>query len=164
MPAKEEKESIDYEIFVNEIIRTFAKEMKKDFNLLCIGEGGSMPYDVESIEVSFFAYRKATIEEARELIIKANQRLIEIINEHKKIRPFLREYPFTSKRAMLSISFKKKNNMRYTDGSVTLAFHVYNRAKDRNIIHYFKADPKTEDLVDLLVEQYDEALKLVTDK
>ena len=83
----------EYLIYVNEVTRQFEKEMQKEFGLLCIGSGGSMPHDVEEIDVRFAAYRKATIEQARILVVLATQKLLKMINNHKKIRPFLREYP-----------------------------------------------------------------------
>ena len=144
-----------YAAYVDEIVRTFAMEMRYNFGLLWIGNGGSMPDDVEKVEVVFHARRKASIEEARELEIRATERLVEMINKHEKIRPFLREYLFTANRVCVRISFVKRNHTSYTDGSVAFVFQA------RNKIFYCKEDAKTGELIDLLTEPYEEALKKV---
>ena len=36
-----EKKDVDYEVYVNEISRSFIKDMKKEYGLICVGtEGG----------------------------------------------------------------------------------------------------------------------------
>lgn len=148
-------ENAVYVTYVNEIVNAFSKEMKRDFNLICIGDGGAMPHDVEKVIIMFSAYRKTTIEEARELEVGAVQRFLQLINAHEKIRPYLREYPFTPKRVEISISFQKKNNSHYADGSVAFIYQTNNK------IVYRSVDPKTQELVALADETYEEALKLV---
>ncbi len=149
-------ETEDYELYANQIVCSLAKEMKNEFDLLCIGEGGSMPHDVREMSVKFIAYKRASIEQARELMVKVTERFIDTINAHSKIRPFLREYPVQPFRAEVSISFKKKNNHSYTDGSVAYVLQV------RDKICYNKRDPSNPvGLVTLLEELYKEALRIV---
>ncbi len=149
---------VDYEVYVNQIVLSFAKEMAKEFGLVCIGEGGRMPHDVEEIAVKFIAYRKASINEARELEIIATERLLKIINNNEKIRPFLREYPFKANRAEVSISFNKPNNTSYTDGSVARVTQINNK------IYYRGEDGRSELFYSLGEEPYEEALKIVQNK
>jgi hypothetical protein len=104
--------------YVHEIVNDFANEMQKEYGLVCVGSGGSMPRNVETIKVSFYIYRRGTLQEARELIVKAKTRLVEKVNAHEKIRPFLKQYPFTWEGANISLSFNKKNGSRYLDDSV----------------------------------------------
>ena len=154
----------DYEKYVNEIINQFEKEMKQEYGFRCIGSGGSMPHDVESIDVKFTMYKRATIEEARELVVMATRKLQRIVNTHEKIRPYLREYPFSSKRVEISLSFCKKNHEQYTDGSVAYVLHTFNIPYERNLICYCAEDTQIDDLVDLLDESYEEAEKIVDNK
>jgi hypothetical protein len=160
--AKEE--NVNYVKYVDEIVIGFAKEMKKDFGVVFIGSGGSMPYDVDEIDVKFIIHQRAMIEEARELEVKATEKLLQMINDHEKIRPYLKEYPFTSNRTNVSISFYKPNNEYYHDGSVAIVSHV------KDIVYYDKAEPtitkmKTyKELVDLYKEPYVEALKIIEKK
>lgn len=148
-------ESEDYEIYVNQIINSFAKQMKIEFGLNCTGSGGKMPFDVENIEVDFVSFQRANIEEARKLEVIVTERFIEAINSHEKIRPFLREYPVKADRARIGILFKQQNKKPYTDGSVAYVFQVKNRI-------YYNADSETSPtLISLADEPYDEALKIV---
>ena len=138
--------------------------MKQEHGFLCIGSGGSMPYDVESIDIEFNVYQRATIEKARELIIMATRKLQKIVNAHKKIRPYLREYPFGSRRAFISLSFCKENHEHYADGSIAYIFHSYNQSLDRDILCYFIEDPEADETVNLFDEPYEEAEKIVDNK
>jgi hypothetical protein len=156
----EEEDSENYESFSNQVVNVFVRAMKNEFGLLCIGEGGSMPHDIREISVQFNAYQRASIEEARELIVIATERFIQFINAHQKIRPYLREYPATQRTACISISFCKKNHHPYMDGSIALAFVVKNK------IFYKKQDPAFQkyELKDLYEEPYEEALEIVQGK
>ena len=144
------EESEDYEVYVNEIIDSLAHQMKSDYGLICTGDGGRMPHDIEKISVKFIAYQRATIEEARELEVKVTERLLEIINSHKKIRPFLRDYPFTPARTQVGISFNKKNNSSYADGRVVYVSNI------KNTLYYDAEDPSGKD-IELAKEPYEEA-------
>lgn len=151
----EKEQNEDYEVYVNQIIESFSKEMEKEFGLVCYGYGGSMPYDVEEIRIKFSAYQRATIEEARILEVNVTERFLKTINSHEKIRPFLREYPFTPNRGEVSISFKRANHTPYTDGSVSYVSQFNNRI-------FYRADMENSPrLIPLADEPYEEALKIV---
>src|SRR3990167_2878020 len=108
-----------YGKYVSEIVRDFAQDMKSKYDIHCIGSGGSMHKDVEKIQIIFHAQRTASIDEARKIEVDAIEQLLVMINNHEKIRPYLREYPFDSSRVGVSISFYTKNNERPLDGSVS---------------------------------------------
>jgi hypothetical protein len=155
---EDEDDSPIYVEYVVEIIRSFEKQIEKEFNLKCKGSGGEMPFDVEEISVSFVAYQNATVEQARELEINLTERFAKTINAHEKIKPFLRERPFPSGRARVSISFEKpkKNSSLPNENDVTYVFQVRNRifyqAENPNNRYVFK---------DIKDEPYEEALKIV---
>ncbi len=149
----------EYEKYVNEIVHVFASETEKRCNIVCIGDGGRMPYDVEEVEVLFWADRKGTIEEARRIIVTSKRALLDKINAHEKIRPFLREYPFTIDRASTSISFvDKKNGKHYTDGSVAYALEAKGR------IIYRRDAVNSPILLALYDEPYEEAERIVAEE
>lgn len=175
-----ESKSPDYLKYVNEIVDDFVKDMEKKYKLHCYGSGGSMPKDVEKIDVLFISYNKSTVEDARKMEVNAIEDLLYRINSHEKIRPYLREYPFHAERIGLSISFHTKIDARPLDGSVAFVFLA------RNKIFYRAAEmrmsdpiPLTrvgkngewtkeiipgelqEELIPLLEEPYEEALKIV---
>ena len=145
----------DYEVYVNEITRAFSCQIIKDFNVFCIGTGGRMPHDVETIHVNFMSYEVGTIEKAREFIVKTTEKFLKIINENEKIRPYLREYPFKANRAEITIMFAQKGyDPARRDGSIVHAFQV------KNHIYYYIEDSKGE-RIEVKDELYDDALKIV---
>src|SRR5690606_32663545 len=179
MNAKEAL-SPDYLKYVDEIVGEFVKRMEKKYHLHCYGSGGSMPTDVEKIDVLFISYSKPTLADARKMEVSITQDLLYRINTHEKIRPYLREYPFNSDWVHVSISFRDKDDNYSFDGSVS---HVSN---GKNKIFYYTAEmvmsapfPLTrinknnewtkeiipgklqEELVPLMEETYEEALKIV---
>jgi hypothetical protein len=110
----EDKDNPPYIEHVVAIFRDAAKQIERELGLECIGSGGAMPRDVERIDLDFIAYQRATVEQARELEVKATEKLVKIINAHEKIRPFLREFPSPASRTGVSISFcKKKQRFLY---------------------------------------------------
>lgn len=176
----EESESNEYLKYVDEIIANFVADVEKKYGLYCYGSGGSMPTDVEKIDVLFISYAKFTVTDARKVEVAVVQELLRRINNHEKIRPYLREYPFGSDRVHISISFRTETDDRPLDGSVALVSMVNNK------IYYDAAEmimsdpiPLTriksnnewtkeiipgklqEELVPLMEETYEEALKIV---
>jgi hypothetical protein len=151
-------EDIPYDQYANEIIKEFVTEMRKEFGLKCLGSGGSMPNDVESIEIMLVSYEKASEEKARELEIKATERLTAMVNAHEKIRPFLREYPFPPQRAEVMISFIDKNMKPFSSDSVALIFQA------KGNLNYRAYNPKTKQYTVLFNESYEEAKKIVSKK
>lgn len=176
----EESKSPEYLNYVNEIINDFVNDIENKYELHCYGSGGSMPTDVEKIDVLFISYLKSTVADARKMELTAIQELLRRINSHEKIRPYLREYPFGSDRLHISISFRTETDDRPLDGSVALVSIVNNK------IYYDAAEMKMsnpitltriknnkewtteikpgelrEELIPLLEEPYEEALKIV---
>ena len=132
--------------------------MYKDYGFECGASGGRMPYDVEEISVSLVAYQSATIEQARELEIKATERFAQIINAHEKIRPFLREYPFPSCRVDVSISFEPPKKMFSPSPKSDVSYVL----QARNRIYYQAENPNNPYVeIDIKDEPYEEALKIV---
>jgi hypothetical protein len=146
-----------YTQYVAEVTSTFLKEIYKEYGFRSGGSGGSMPYDVEEIEVSFDSNQSATVEQARELEIKLTERFVQIINGHEKIRPFLREYPFPSSRVRVDISFTIPSKTKLPiDNSVLLVFQAKNR------IFYRAINPDNQYVLKpIMDEPYEEALKIV---
>jgi hypothetical protein len=175
-----ESEPPKYVSYVREIVKAFSLEMEKDYGLICMGSGGSMPKDVETIEVPFIAFRTAHIDEVRVIEVTAVQKLLNLINSHDKIRPFLREYPFKHNRVDVSISFRTSEDERPLDGSVALVFlardQIFYRSAElrkgltmpfsdcrdpNNIIVFPQKEVIEEVLVPILDESFEAAEKIV---
>jgi hypothetical protein len=152
----EDKDHPPYIEHVVAIFRDAANQIEKELGLECIGSGGAMPRDVERIDLKFMIYQRATVEQARELEVKATEKLVKIINAHEKIRPFLREFPSPVSRTGVSISFYKKNNHPYMDGSVAYCSQIDGR------IYYRAEDPNNPDIYkEIKDEPYEEALRII---
>lgn len=175
-----ESKSTEYLKYVNEIVNDFAKHMKIKHKLHCYGSGGSMPTDVEKIEVMFISYAHLGVAEARKLEVAAVEDLLRRINSHEKIRPYLREYPFHPDRVDILISFRTKTDDYPLDGSVALMFlaknKIFYRAAEMKMsasipfTHIHGKNEWTteiipgkleETLVPILDETYEDALKIV---
>jgi hypothetical protein len=150
--SKKEREVLNRSL--NEVVDMLEKEMKEQFGLRCIGQGGSMPYDIQEIGVRFLVHQQVTIEEARELEVRATERFVEIINAHEGIRPFLRDYPWDYRRASIVIAFRDERGNDYPDG-ITLIL----QGKDK--LFYFGPERYPNDIDHLKEEPYDEAKKIV---
>jgi hypothetical protein len=174
---QDDKAYLKYE---DEIVEQFKKEMRKKYKLECWADGGSMPEKVEEIRVCFDFQKKAGIDLARELVVKAVERLTELVNNHEKIRPYLAEYPFPQKRVEIMISFRDKNGNKRKDGSVCLVLQTRNKltyctavmkkefwpgtvdARDpKNIIKEPDEIIWIERYEDIHEEPYEEALKII---
>lgn len=140
---------------VAQVVDTLEKEMKEQYGLICTGEGGGMPYDIEEIGIRFLRKQQTSIEEARELEIRATERFVEIINNHEEIRPYLRNYPWDYNRTDIMIAFRDPRGKDYPEG-VRLILQA------REQVFYF-GPKKTPDEVGVTVkeEPYAEAKKIV---
>ena len=139
---------------VQEIVTVFKKEMEEQFGLSCTGRGGSMPYDIQEIGVDFIIHRQVSIEEARELEIKATERFVELINAHDVIRPYLRDYPWDHNRARVMIAFRAENGKNYPDG-----VRLILQAKEQ--VFYFGPKKSPNDIDHMKEESYAEAKSIV---
>ncbi len=173
------EEKVDYTIYANQVISSFLFEMKQEFGFDCMGSGGSMPYNVRSFTILLSSEKKTTIEEARRFGIVGVQKLLKIINNHEKIRPYLNQYPFTAQDVNVTISFHdRRGRRRLKDGSIStvsyLSGKVVYRTAEKRIIHsqgvicgetgkYLipPEDKEKEELVTILRETYEEAEAIV---
>lgn len=140
--------------FANEIFCSTIPILEKEFNLECVGHGGSMPYSIGSLSIDFVAQRRANLEEARALQIKCTEKLLQIINSNEQSLFHLAEYPFTAERINVSISFESCSG-QYADGSIAFT------CQGPHHLAYFKQDPVTEKHIRFFEESYSEALKIV---
>lgn len=167
--------------YTEEIIRILVQEMSQKYGLNYIGYGGNLNGGVRKLSVEFVAYRKINIDEAREIEINANDRFLNLINSHSKIRPYLKEYPFTVNSAHVSLAFYKSGGGYHLDGSVASVCYGKNkifyrkaelvksksipfRSTDGSRLPSYMTEVReieSEELMPLHEESYEEALKIV---
>jgi hypothetical protein len=155
MCASEIDAEVPYIRYAKEIMSPFIQKCEKEYKLGCIGTGGRFAKNVAEISIKFIAYRKGTIEEARVPQVIMTETLLAQVNSHENIRPFLNSYPFDVKDIEISISFRKNDDSRYSDGSVVYVSHIKNR------LFYRSEDPKTKELIPIFDESYQEALNII---
>ncbi len=93
----------DYEKIADKITNRTAEKLKKEKKLILIGIGGRMMDDIQMMAMSFNYYQEVNLEQARELLICAINEYLSDINNNQYIRPYLHEYPFTSKNVEIMI-------------------------------------------------------------
>ena len=144
------------------ILSEYSNEMKEKYGLFTIGSGGALMEDIKELDLHFEGVKKLTIPEARKLYVTIIEDLINKVNNDKKARPYLHDYPFTQKNANIMIAFFKSHPFtiqnRMNDGFITLIFI------SRGNICYNIYDPTKDEykrLVTIHEEPYEEALKIV---
>ena len=135
------------------MVRTI-KKLKKEKNLYCDGFGG---FGVKVVEMSALSFvhegEPYDIDKARKLLVYAAEVFLNEFNSFEKIRPYLANYPFTSKNIELRIFFVDDKNHDYFSPNLTTASSIRGKffyKMDEN--NYYKTVHE---------ETYEEALAIV---
>ena len=143
----------------------FAKKIYKKYGIRCDYFGGKMAKGIEEVGFTFISRKKTSLEKARKMEVELTEMLLHDINSNPKIRPYLKEYPFTAKMTPTRIYFwEEKGRSFIPEGSVSRMFQKEGR------IHYFNEKPPTEwvttwtDGNPLLEETYEEATEKLKKK
>lgn len=96
----------DYADIAREIRGNVGKKLSNKYGMGLIGVGGGMMGSVYMIGLSFQVRHPLEQEEARYLIVNCAEELINAVNASEQIRPFLRDYPFTTKNVQIFIFSK----------------------------------------------------------
>ena len=131
-----------------------SKEVKKELNLVAIGTGGALMYDVKMSALSFKCYREIDIEKGRELIVKIIEKYLKNINEYRPIRPYLHNYPFKVENIEIRMFISKSDGRDIPDGQLN-----YISCLD-GTIKYTASGPKWTDII-LKKETFKEAVELL---
>jgi hypothetical protein len=142
----------DREKIADKITAITAKEIDKKLGLKCIGTGGGMMYDVESLFMAFVSKKPFEIDSGRKLIVECIQTYLKNVNSSEKIRPFLHNYPFDIRNIKISIHGPSTLEDSKYISLVTI------RGKK---ISYEKDMGEDKLLETLFEETFEEALKIV---
>ena len=147
--------------YLFQFLENFTHQIEIDLNLKCCGKSGDLKKKIVEIRIHLSARRRATIEEARGLHVYVMEKLIQTINEDKELTPYFFEDPFTFKRIEITIDFNEPKFGIYYDGTVTRVRNNNDLALgNQNKIFYSAEDPFTDNIYKLLVEPYEEAVRL----
>ncbi len=148
------KRENDYFTHLRRITKKFTIEMQKEYGFICCGIGGSLAGNIKEISLDFYCYEKKSIEEARKLELECVERLCEMINSHKKIRPHLEEFPFTNERIGIMICFCKRDLKKFPpEESISLV--MSSREKLYYMVVYNDLSPDQTVLEESFSEAYE---------
>jgi hypothetical protein len=145
-------ESIEREKLANKITAQVAAKLKKDRGLSPIGFGGRTSNGVQMLALSFLHYQPITIENGRELLVTCVQEFTKAVNQEKPIRPYLKNFPFTSKNVEIRIFLQNIDGSQRTTG-----LNVISALE--GILNYDIRNPDGPLFITLLEETYDEAVQ-----
>jgi len=149
------KES-DYCKIADQIVNNYVREFATPRGLELYGYGGAMMNDIQKIELDFFCFEALNVDNARILYVEMMEELLNRINRHKKIHPYLHAFPFVEGNIKLMISFIGSKERDIDEGCVALM----SIAKEHKV--YFAAyDKEKKDYYDLCEESYEEARRKV---
>lgn len=94
--------------YSGEVTRALSDQIEDQLQLSGGGIARFKDDIIEEFDFNFQTSRHATIEEARALHQYTTTRILQEINRHEKLRPFLEEIPFTYKRISLRIFFSSE--------------------------------------------------------
>ena len=141
------------QIALNQIKET-SEKLKKTYNINPIGYG--MDGKFEYLEISFEAFRNLPKKQARELLINCVEEFMNDINSNEKLRPHLKEYPFTLKNVGIVFYISDSTGKDFYDPNLCVAGCTKNglRFKTNDPNQKYKYKETTE-------ETHEEALDLV---
>lgn len=141
--ASEEFTETQYKSHIKEFQRTFGKQMESEFNLKWV-EGGFV-HNFSNDQPEFYAYRRATLEEARTLVLVLIHKLSLAIREDPIMLSYLNKLSLTPDNMGVNIQFAYLHNWSYDDGSID-SVYSYHSKEDTNSIkklyfQYTSTDP-----------------------
>jgi hypothetical protein len=152
-PSLEEDEKL-----VNLITAKTAKKLEKEKELILIGTGGRMMNDVEMLMMGFQYHTAVDIKTVRKLLIDSVEEYLSEINANEKLRPYLHNYPFTTKNLEIVIYFRNPDGSKVAPDQINVA-----SAQEGNMFYYIDY-PEKYTLKAICEETYEEALQSVSFK
>lgn len=153
------KKKRDHVAIADEIIIRVAKTLCKRHQMYLISDGGGMMGSVYMVGLGFNIPHLLNEDEARARLVDCAEEMLTAFNTNEEIRPYLKNYPFTTKNLQLSIVVTTPTGGDVFDphiGSVS----IY---ESDNIV-YRTEEPNTFVYKKTWREPYSEALKRVKGK
>lgn len=138
------------------VMHKFEKYAHDVLGLEVCGSGGEMMDDVQSISLHFTSGASLNIDQARRLVVESSQIFLSMINEDKKLRPYLHTYPFTGNNIKISIDFDEPGKTWKDSEEISLVMlldgKIFYDTHDEEALIRHKSLHK---------ETYEEAVKIV---
>ena len=104
------------EAAMDEIFLEYSSKIWIQRGLECRSIGGKMNNGVEEIGARFYLVQSVSQEEAREIAVYIVETLLEILNQHENIRPYLNPYPFQHQQLKFELLFTSNKYTRNREG------------------------------------------------
>jgi len=123
----------EHERICMSIVERFINQFEKENNVKVSCVNGSN--FCNGINLTFDSNRTIDIEQARKIMVYCIENLCKLINENKKLRPFLADYPFTVKNIDISFYFKAENNEDVSYVTICNYNTISYEGKEREILN-----------------------------
>lgn len=123
-------------IYINMFQCAFSKKIEKEFDLKLIDDG----FQQSPVIIGFYAYRRATLEEARALELSIWNKLAEEVRADPKMLSSLNALSLTLESIIVNIHFVYSSNWSYRDGSIE-SVYCYNSRNKQRCLEYRSTDP-----------------------
>ncbi|WP_044882040.1 hypothetical protein [Neochlamydia sp. EPS4] len=143
--------------FVGDILNNVSKKLQKKYSMRTIGTGIGMPDGVVTmLALSFEKTGPLSREEGRRIIVDCVQEMLQIINTHERIRPHLKNYPFTP--SDIEIAIFLKDPLGYN-----IFYPHFGALSSTNaqIDYMFTASENPKRYLKIEEEKFEEALEMV---
>lgn len=158
-----------YKSYINEFQRIFGKQIEREFNLILREE--NVFHDFFPNSIKFYAYRRASLEEARALELSVLNKLAEEIHADPKMLSYLSMLSLTPDSIAVAIRFVYLHQWSYRDGSIDDVNSSYSKIGNKNFrkqyLKYTTSDPfsdysayKDETFSTHFEESFEDAVKL----
>lgn len=147
----------DYVVRADKITEEVKALLSKRYKMQVVGITGGMADCVNVLGLSFQINGPIPKNVLREMLVDCVEEFLVPINADEKLRPFLKNYPFTAKEIDIAIFIKDKNGNRLYDPEISVASAHYGKV-------YFNTVDKNNTMngyKEWMEEDYETARKIV---
>lgn len=111
----------DYVVRADKITANVEAKLVKRYSMRVVGRTGGMIDYVNVLGLSFQIHGPLTKDKLREILVDCVEEFLSQINSDEKLRPFLKNYPFTPKEINIAIFVVDDTGRKIYDPSITVA-------------------------------------------
>jgi hypothetical protein len=105
----------------NRFIKEYSSCQKKE-GFLPYGTGGAFFKQINQFNFDLVTPGvNVTIEEARKVLVEKTEELVGKVNQNERVRPYLKDYPFSEKNIYLRVVFTTPNPLMNTKDAIVMA-------------------------------------------
>ena len=148
----------EYVVIVDQITADVAAKLANRYNMRVIGIGGGLAGGVNRLGLSFQIRGPLSKEQLRAIVVDCVEEFLLPINTNERLRPSLKNYPFTANEIEIKIFIVDKSGRRVHDPEIMIAKEF------QGTVEYLTVDKDAKfGYKSSTEEDYEEALKIVRD-